>query len=63
MEGDHYELQLTNVNCNDLISSSDKRNLHTRQQETSGLTSELQEIESKQIFCGLLCVRDYIREI
>jgi hypothetical protein len=58
MEGDHYELQLTNVDCNDLISSSDKRDLHTRQQETSGLTSELQEIESKQIFRRLHCVKN-----
>jgi len=42
---DHYELVLDNVVCKELLASPKKRYvLHARQQETSGLTTQLQEI-------------------
>ena len=47
-EADHYELVLENVDCKELLASPKKRDiLHARQQETSGLTAQLQEIDSQ----------------
>jgi len=47
-ENDHYELELKNVKCEELLASPEKRDiLHARQQEISGLTAQLQEIDSQ----------------
>ncbi|KAF9548975.1 hypothetical protein CPC08DRAFT_769163 [Agrocybe pediades] len=46
-DGDHYLLQLTNVNCQDFLKGSARRNLYRRQQSppTSGLTSQMQQLD------------------
>ncbi|KDR81298.1 hypothetical protein GALMADRAFT_1125289 [Galerina marginata CBS 339.88] len=45
-ENDHYTLELKNVKCEELLASPKKRDiLHARQPETSGLTTQLQEID------------------
>ncbi|KAF9549388.1 hypothetical protein CPC08DRAFT_769092 [Agrocybe pediades] len=46
-DGDHYLLQLTNVNCQDFLPTSGRRDLDRRQQvpPTSGLTSQMQELD------------------
>ncbi|KAF4616580.1 hypothetical protein D9613_008946 [Agrocybe pediades] len=46
-DGDHYLLQLTNLNCQDFLPTSGRRDLDRRQQvpPTSGLTSQMQELD------------------